>query len=1022
MNNSWTYIDFPEGSGSLQTIIEKKLHVGIGVMEDRINLMHNTAYRFGHYDGIIPFYEKDRKRFPTGLIKDVDSILGELQGTHQFQYQIIDDRPDPIITSIDIPEQITFTDTDTGNLIELRDYQMEAINNVVKHRDGILHLSTGCLPAHTNILTTTGYKTFSEILEEAGLSEDSPEGYHGNPKGIKLINRYGEPEEPSDITVNGTSSINKITTERGYNISVTDTHPLMTIDNTGSFKWKKSKDIEEGDWIVLRQGDNVYEENSSSDITEEDAYVLGMLIADGYLATESMIMFTNNQEELIKLFMEYFKENIGLNPRKVIDSESQSGTYDCTIQHKEHVVAYKNKYGLESALSKGKEVPYSIRTAPKNIQKAFITGYLECEMFLGTGQGTKLGIEVTSASKKLIEQVHIMLLNLGIVSTLREKVVKGYEHNWYGRIMVGVEETEKLLNMLEFRTATRNQSKKEFFTVFNSKKRNNQGQRVPYGKELANEYWQSSKTPYEKRAELRKHFHTPKYISKVRLRDGLLKYPDGDSSLLSKLMELTKEEYVFSRVTNIEKLESEPTFDFHMPKTNSYIAEGIINHNSGKSFSAAGLILQALPHIYTGETIAFFVHKRDLFTQTVKVLESALGTSVGKIGSGQHLVKQVNVVMVPTVASSLRIDVEKGLRFTPKQMVVKKMATQIAPEYTRGKNQRTLLQNHVMNMEIKTKADEAFRDEIQKVIAESESDAKCIFNLNAYTVEYNKILREKNEDKFKKKERMEEFLDTVVLGIFDEAHSVQGDGYYMTALACENALMKVGLTGSIDRKNKLLVQRMKSVFHEVSSVTRNVDMIDRGVLANTEVMMAPIRTTMINGEEVDISGLDWQNAYESGIVQNEYRNALGAKMAQMWYDRDEVVLIVVSRIEHGERMSQLLDGLGVKHRYIHGESDQGYRDETISNVRQGDLEVLISSTIIDEGIDIPNLSVLVNMAGGKSLRQILQRLGRVIRKKEDGRKATIIDFYDRTQKHLYKHSKERYGIYKDEEFPLKVLD
>lgn len=586
MDNSWTTVRFPEKSGSLEKIVDKALHEGLGVKEDFAQLRHNRAYQMGYYDGIIKVYDEVNQRFPTGLTPDAVVILGELQGIHTFQFKVVDDRPDPFLLPEDIPSEIQFEDSGSGKLITLRDYQMKAVNDVVANRDGVLHLSTGV----------------------------------------------------------------------------------------------------------------------------------------------------------------------------------------------------------------------------------------------------------------------------------------------------------------------------------------------------------------------------------------------------------------------------------------------------GKTYTSAGMIKIAKDHIHSGERIAFFVHKKDLFKQTYDVLSSALKGRIGRVESGRMDPQLVNVVMVPTAASALSIDVEKGLRFTPRQMVVKKMASIIAPEFTKGVNQRMLLQNYTMNMEMKTKADEAFKAEIEKVLKESESDAKIVFNLNSYTVRYNKLLMEKNEDKFKKKNEMEDFLNTVVFGIFDEAHSVQAEGYYTVALACENALMKVGLTGSIDPKNKLLVQRMRGVFHDVASVTRNIEMIDRGVLADVEVSIVPIRDVIYKGGKLNIEGYDWQDAYERGISENEYRNALAAKIAEQWEAQGETVLIVVSRIQHGENISQMLDSLGVEHEYIHGEAEQEHRDETIRRVREGELDVLLSSTIIDEGIDIPRLSVLVNAAGGKSQRQQLQRFGRILRKKEDGRKARIIDFEDNTNKYLRNHSMERQNLYKNEEFPMRRME
>lgn len=452
--------------------------------------------------------------------------------------------------------------------------------------------------------------------------------------------------------------------------------------------------------------------------------------------------------------------------------------------------------------------------------------------------------------------------------------------------------------------------------------------------------------------------------------------------------------------------------------------DGVIHHStsSGKTITAIGLISVALEHLQPGETIGFFTHSKELFNQTHENLEKYLGEPVGKIRGSHRDIKRVNMIMVPTCASSLKIDVEKGLTFTANQMVVKKMATIIAPEYTRGKNQRMLLRTYIQNFQRKTKADERFLEEIGKMVDKSESDAKAIYHMNRYVERYEKMLYEKNKDKYNKKKNMQDFLDTIVLGVYDEVHSVKGDGYYTTVLATRNALMKVGLTGSIDYSQPVLIQKLKGTFFRKINTIRNKEMIDRGVSADLEVVLTPIRNTIIDGEEVTINERDWHSVYEKGIVKNEYRNALIARMAQLWYEKGEVVLIVVSRIEHGERIAELLNQLKVPHHYIYGELEDEERQGALNSVKQGDLDVLISSTIIDEGVDVPRLSVLINSAGMKSLRQTLQRTGRILRKKEDGRNATVIDFMDYTHRVLLNHSQNRLNIYEEEEFPIKKIE
>jgi superfamily II DNA or RNA helicase len=89
---------------------------------------------------------------------------------------------------------------------------------------------------------------------------------------------------------------------------------------------------------------------------------------------------------------------------------------------------------------------------------------------------------------------------------------------------------------------------------------------------------------------------------------------------------------------------------------------------------------------------------------------------------------------------------------------------------------------------------------------------------------------------------------------------------------------------------------------------------------------------------------------------------------------------------------------------------------------KGQLDILIASTIIDEGVDMKSIGCMILAAGGKSLRQQLQRIGRGLRLNGiDGNSVMVFDFFDATNKYLLEHSKQRIKIFKEEKFDVKVL-
>lgn len=453
---------------------------------------------------------------------------------------------------------------------------------------------------------------------------------------------------------------------------------------------------------------------------------------------------------------------------------------------------------------------------------------------------------------------------------------------------------------------------------------------------------------------------------------------------------------------------------------------GILNlpTNSGKTEIAAGIISTLLPKLERGETIAFFTVSSSIFTQTAERLEERLGIRVGKYGGGKKDIRQVNVVMVPTIAAGMKTDPEKGLKLTAKERITKKMAKKIAPKFVDGVNQRQMLKAYLMNFQTKTKADQELKDEIQKVLDKSESDAKLKFHLNGYVAKYNKLIQKKNKKAYEKRRDVEEFLDSIVAFISDEHQHVTSDSLYNTLLACQNAIYRVGLTGSIDPKNKMLHRRLKAVTGEITAKESNEYMIDEGHSAKPKIMFSQIRQVQHEHQLIDISGdNNYMSVYEKGIVKNDFRNLLIAKITEMCYNSDKGVLIIVSRIEHGENIASLLEALEVPHEFLRGEIDLDYRDARLDEMRSGELKVMIATSILDEGVDVSGIDALIMAAGGKSFRQTLQRVGRALRKKKGKENVTqVYDFADRTNRFLYKHYKARESIYKDENFDITYLE
>lgn len=104
----------------------------------------------------------------------------------------------------------------------------------------------------------------------------------------------------------------------------------------------------------------------------------------------------------------------------------------------------------------------------------------------------------------------------------------------------------------------------------------------------------------------------------------------------------------------------------------------------------------------------------------------------------------------------------------------------------------------------------------------------------------------------------------------------------------------------------------------------------------------------------------------------------------------ERILIFGERVSQADQLYFMLSRAfpGQAGRYHSHMSHQANRN-TLERFRNGELRILIACRSIDEGVDIPDASTGIILSGTSIKRQRIQRLGRIIRKKEGKQKASL---------------------------------
>jgi superfamily II DNA or RNA helicase len=101
-------------------------------------------------------------------------------------------------------------------------------------------------------------------------------------------------------------------------------------------------------------------------------------------------------------------------------------------------------------------------------------------------------------------------------------------------------------------------------------------------------------------------------------------------------------------------------------------------------------------------------------------------------------------------------------------------------------------------------------------------------------------------------------------------------------------------------------------------------------------------------------------------------------------------LVFTQSIGTAERARAVLTTCGLRAAAIHSGLPAPTRAKVFALFAGGGLDVLAAPRVLDEGVDVPAADLAVIVGASRSRRQMVQRMGRVLRRKADGRHARFV--------------------------------
>lgn len=176
------------------------------------------------------------------------------------------------------------------------------------------------------------------------------------------------------------------------------------------------------------------------------------------------------------------------------------------------------------------------------------------------------------------------------------------------------------------------------------------------------------------------------------------------------------------------------------------------------------------------------------------------------------------------------------------------------------------------------------------------------------------------------------------------------------------------------------------------------------------------RAATIGGNNMNDYPLKMLIFNRARMVKNSInRIPFGIELLQK-YKRDSWIVFTENK-KQAKEFNTIINSKGYKSAIYNTDLDTSEREENLNNFKNGNLNVLVSCTALDEGFDMPEADGAMILSASSSKRQRIQRMGRVLRITANKQNALIVTVY--SSKTEYEKLRDESNRYQLEGVPVK---
>lgn len=216
--------------------------------------------------------------------------------------------------------------------------------------------------------------------------------------------------------------------------------------------------------------------------------------------------------------------------------------------------------------------------------------------------------------------------------------------------------------------------------------------------------------------------------------------------------------------------------------------------------------------------------------------------------------------------------------------------------------------------------------------------------------------------------RIKDLIDEKNISLFD---------FHSVVLDEADHMVDIGFIHDITYIISLLPKNRQSLFFSAT-----IDGKVKGVLQ--KFVQNPIT--------VSVKTQDTAENVEQTVIKTIDRDKKVDQLHNLLKQKDYAKVLIFGRTKWGvQKLSDELVRRGVKADAIHGNKRQNQRQKTLDRFKRNEIQVLLATDVASRGLDIPNVSHVINYDMPESYEAYIHRIGRTGRADKKGIALTFVE-------------------------------